>query len=1524
MALGTFLLCNNGAEVFLLTFIRVSGGVCDECCFHCALLALLDFVFIILIFLFNKELEVINQMKQRMRRISALLLVALMCVSCVVPAFAAESERCPVVHTKSNCEYTQIGEPHEAACGVQGYTTYQCNACKAYFADDFVNAAGDHAWQTVVQAPTCTEDGFEKSVCLNCGEEKLHDTYEATKHKWDFKNGEDCAEGLICEVCGEETDEVGDKGHKWGKAELTVKPTHTTSKVKEGTAKFTCEICGETKTVSVFHDGDCWWKVDITKYPSCEEAGYYGGATCVICGKKVHLVKAENCTATCTVEGCDHTVDEKNCGYKRCTIEGCKHYVEGFAHCDPATCEDTNCADTICHKEADCTATNKDECVHSYAPYQEMAIINCKPSVEWVVELPTCTKAGSAYKACTMCKNAVGTPVVLDPLGHNYQTKIYEVVEVGGLTAEQIALFDALAEGVEYVQGGTHTYKFYVEGENGELTLVSGTATLEDYVLADAEDLGLTVAPTVEDEEEDEEEVTYYAWTGEYKYDDPLSMDAGNNTYIHWGENCSTSSTFWSYVCIDCEYRDEAASSSFVGHYWVKTGYQAPVCGTMANGWTEYTCANPNCDGILVERDKDVKDVVDYDVTTVEGTYTDANSGVEVDLKDGAATKKEFVAAGHVFTTVTVPVTCVSVGYKYDVCSCGAIDYSKAAEGYGEEDTPANAIKGAYDIVEDANAHAKKDHWVIKVTCEEDGKKHVGCSNVGCEYYYNLETETFPNEWLEQNVKVDALGHKKSEAPHTTGPAADCTNAQYAYYECENGCGEDIAEEIAPKLGHNYQTNKEEPDCTKKKVYITVSCSRCGDTKTETAPSTAFDKTNPAHHSGENIIDVVTGNCTKLDTVTYKCEACGEVWDVEEDVVGAKEVQGIIRNFTAGQGSGHDYKEVKAKKPTCTTDGWKAHYECSVCGALAEDEEGATPLTADDVKIPKLSETGDHPKNADGSWDETKLYWTEAVAPTCTDDGHDEGLFCTVCDSWVDEEKTIPAYEHYLDKDNEDSAWVPVTDAYASDVASCTTWGYQLYECSLCKAQKIDNYDPMKTEDGQHKLIENDDAEIPTCCTPGYTASQTCTVCEQQIVDRVEIDKVAHVNKDGEKFFGICTETVEDRVCVYCAEGKFPYTNEDGEEAFLDANSDQKFACVHTGDNKGNHDYKATINYAKDPETNEDTDEVLSAWNDNDVIVAGNENTTLPSRVEYPVADAEKLAVGAHKWVVTYVAPTCMSYSYTLIVCEHCGYDFITDEGATYSDEHAWGEWEITKATYTADGKKVRECELCDATEEVVIPKLVGITADVELGNAVNPDAPLPDNGVVSLTVTTNASDLNVWGIRIELTYVGKIAQDENDKDIISIVSVSDKFGAEGLQVYHDAANKKITIVGTAPNGADGKIGEVNFNGEEELVKIELALRENTVGDGISVSTEKFEVNDKAQNNINAEINGFDTIWVEVESGDVDGDYDVDIDDAKALKMIITGESEEEYNAAADMNQDGEVTATDFAAITNKLLGKKA
>ena len=68
-------------------------------------------------------------------------------------------------------------------CTEQGYTTYIC-ACGDSYADSYVEATG-HKYETVVTAPTCTEGGYTTYTCTNCNHSYVGDEVAATGHKYE-------------------------------------------------------------------------------------------------------------------------------------------------------------------------------------------------------------------------------------------------------------------------------------------------------------------------------------------------------------------------------------------------------------------------------------------------------------------------------------------------------------------------------------------------------------------------------------------------------------------------------------------------------------------------------------------------------------------------------------------------------------------------------------------------------------------------------------------------------------------------------------------------------------------------------------------------------------------------------------------------------------------------------------------------------------------------------------------------------------------------------------------------------------------------------------------------------------------------------------------------------------------------------------------------------------------------------------------------------------------------------------------
>ena len=122
-----------------------------------------------------------------------------------------------------------------------------CGGDPAKTTDTTTTAAPhEHNWDVNRMEPTCTENGFETSYCLICGETKT-DILPATGHTWVESTVEPtCTEQgytlLTCSACGEteKKDFTPAKGHTY--EVKTVAPTY----FEQGYDLHTCTDCGDS------------------------------------------------------------------------------------------------------------------------------------------------------------------------------------------------------------------------------------------------------------------------------------------------------------------------------------------------------------------------------------------------------------------------------------------------------------------------------------------------------------------------------------------------------------------------------------------------------------------------------------------------------------------------------------------------------------------------------------------------------------------------------------------------------------------------------------------------------------------------------------------------------------------------------------------------------------------------------------------------------------------------------------------------------------------------------------------------------------------------------------------------------------------------------------------------------------------------------------------------------------------------------------------------------------------------------
>ena len=152
--------------------------------------------------------------------------------------------------------------------------------------------------------------------------------------------------------------------HHWDQGEIITEATCT----EEGEKKFTCSICGNTKTEKVSTTDHQHMEIRNQKNPTCKEAGYSGDTYCADCGVKISSGKTIAKTKNHNWDGGVITTEPT------CTERGEKTF----------TC--TICGNTNTKKV---NATG-----HSYGAYK-------------VVKEPTNKRKGLKSKTCSVCGKIV-------------------------------------------------------------------------------------------------------------------------------------------------------------------------------------------------------------------------------------------------------------------------------------------------------------------------------------------------------------------------------------------------------------------------------------------------------------------------------------------------------------------------------------------------------------------------------------------------------------------------------------------------------------------------------------------------------------------------------------------------------------------------------------------------------------------------------------------------------------------------------------------------------------------------------------------------------------------------------------------------------------------------------------------------------------------------------------------------------------------------------------------------------------
>ncbi len=323
-------------------------------------------------------------MKNTFKRIAVIALAVLMCVSAVVPSFAA-GNACPgdgKTHTAFNCTYQEVSK-QEATCDTAGSVTGKCKTCGTIFSVSHTDALG-HDWDATTQA-VC---GYASTkTCKRC--EKVETVGAVLEHlytAWTLAEGECGVVGARitkeCVWCKDvQVDKLGKEGHVYALVSY-VEPAKC---IDKGVATYECTVagCDAVKEVAIVaekanHKYVAWDAADGKdvnfKKATCDAKGR-ASMVCEYC-EKVVVVATDKVA-------CD--VDHVEAKAATCTVAGNIEYW----HCPDCDAYYSNAtlttvitkADTVVPAIHDGLATSADAIDHEYLPTCDtdgLVIYSCK------------------------------------------------------------------------------------------------------------------------------------------------------------------------------------------------------------------------------------------------------------------------------------------------------------------------------------------------------------------------------------------------------------------------------------------------------------------------------------------------------------------------------------------------------------------------------------------------------------------------------------------------------------------------------------------------------------------------------------------------------------------------------------------------------------------------------------------------------------------------------------------------------------------------------------------------------------------------------------------------------------------------------------------------------------------------------------------------------------------------------------------------------------------------------------------
>lgn len=429
-----------------------------------------------------------------------------------------------------------------------------------------------------------------------------------------------------------------------------------------------------------------------------------------------------------------------------------------------------------------------------------------------------------------------------------------------------------------------------------------------------------------------------------------------------------------------------------------------------------------------------------------------------------------------------------------------------------------------------------------EATCSTDGHKaYYKCKD--CDKIF--EDENGETETTLEDVVVKA--HHTLE--HHPAKAATCmAEGNKEYWQCTGECGKKFTNSngtvefsgsvVTEKKSEHALTNVLEvpAKCTTAGVKQHWECEDCHDKFFKNDNDDYVEITNEnalvINAKGHTFGDLIKkdATCTEEGTKAhYKCSVCQKNYADNE---GKVEIENTVLPKLQ-----HTYgNEIAEVKATCVKAGTKAHYECEKCGANGVKGEGSdviTEVTAESLVL-AIDPTA-HDYNHVGVTTSTCITHGIKEHYTCNHEGCDK-LFTKTGD---DEDATYEVVENADSLKLELAAHTWGTEPVAKEEPTCTEDGHEAYyECSVCHAKAVKDGEIYTIKEDKdlvlgalgHKFGNWVDEQPATCEKNGTKGYKTCSRCNknfdvtEQLIDDLTIPATGHKYVEVPKKDATCTE----------------------------------------------------------------------------------------------------------------------------------------------------------------------------------------------------------------------------------------------------------------------------------------------------------------------------------------------------------------------------------------------------------------